>query len=256
MNKHLKTLVVTAAASLLAAFNANAVVPVSLNADADGWTGWTSQHSTGNTSQAGHFIGTATGTGATGSQIDTNGKSWALYANSGQTAAMIYDFGGTLGVGDSVSIAFDNGWINNGGTVGFGLQNSSGTNRFEFYFVGGQSSYVLNDAGGPQNVDPFGINTTLGYTADGVGTITFIQGSSNAYNLLINGNPVDNTGLTLQASDISRIRLFAFDTGTGSNHDQYFNSLVVVPEPSTYALIIGGLAMLIFIARRRAATNS
>jgi hypothetical protein len=256
MNKTLKTLVVTAAASLLAAFNANALIPFSLNADADGWTGWTSQHSTNNTSQVGHFVSTATGPGQTGSQIATNGKSWALYANSGQTAVMIYDFGGTLGVGDSVSIDFDNGFIDSGGTVGFGLQNSSGQNRFEFYFTGGQSSYTLNDAGGPKPVDPAGPATTLGYTANGVGTITFIQGSSNAYNLLINGNPVDNTGLTLTASDISRIRLFAFNTGTGSNHDQYFNNLVVVPEPSTYALIIGGLAMLIFIARRRAATNS
>lgn len=257
MKKLIKTLLTSGAIFSIAAFNANAVLPVNLNADANGWTGWTAAHSTGNTSQAGNFISNAIGNGENGSQVPVNGSSWALYANSGQTAAMIYDFSSSLVAGDSVSIAFDNGFINNGGTVGFSLQNSLGLNRFEFYFVGGTASYQINDNTGARDVDPAGTNMTLPFTAGGVGTILFTQGAGNTYTLSINGAAIENTGLVLTASDISRIRLFNFNAGSGSTHDQYFNSLVVtpVPEPSTYALIIGGLALLIFIARRRAAQS-
>jgi len=43
--------------------------------------------------------------------------------------------------GEQFSVEFENGYINNGGAVGIGLQNASGENLIEFYFAGGQSDY-------------------------------------------------------------------------------------------------------------------
>jgi hypothetical protein len=244
MTTHVRNLIV--AGSLLAGSTAFAqVTPFSTNADA-GWAGWTAAHIG---ASAGDFISTAVGPAETGSQIATaSNNSWGLWANGGATAARIYDFGGTLAVGQIVTIRMDNGWLDTGGTVGFGLQNGSGTNRFEFYFVGGTSGYQINDAGGPELVSPL-----LTYTNTGVSTLSFTQLGLNTYSFSVNGVPISNTGLTIGSSDISRIRLFSFNAGTGGNYDAYFNNLSVIPEPSTYAALAGvlGLGAALALRRRR-----
>jgi hypothetical protein len=42
----------------------------------------------------------------------------------------------------------------------------------------------------------------------------------------------------------------------GGSTDQRTNDLIVVPEPSTYALMLGGLALFGILLRRRAALLS
>src|SRR5207248_2671982 len=76
-----------------------------------------------------------------GNDINTSGKAWGIY-NSGGVSDAVRNFSG-LTVGRSVSLDIDNGSIN--GTVGFGVQNSSGENRLEFYFHGGDANYTVND---------------------------------------------------------------------------------------------------------------
>ena len=72
------------------------------------------------------------------------GNAFGLYGNGGGIGQAIRPFTNSLAIGDTFSIAMDNGFIESGGTVGFGLQNSSGENLVEFYFKGGDANYTLN----------------------------------------------------------------------------------------------------------------
>jgi hypothetical protein len=235
--------------STLVAGAAIAQFPISVNAGANGFTGWTEQN-TGSTS--GRFTGSANST------LNTNGVSWGLYANSGNTSANIYQFGSNLPVGGFVEIGVSLGNIDSGGTVGFSLRNSSGTNRFESYYVGNSTdSFKLNDQSGQEDVTgPTTSWTASSWSNSNYQTIRFTLGASNAYTLSFNNTPVTNSGLSVAASDISEIRIFNFNAGSGSASDQYFNSLTVVPEPSTYALIALGAAFVLWRVRRRVASEA
>ncbi|GEM_PF-1131339 len=230
------------------------VTPFDVNAGDDGFTGWT-DNSTG--SNGGRFLGSNTTIDTTG----TNGTvSWGFFGNAADTStgSSYYDFGGALQAGDTVSINISLGFINAGGVVGIGLQNSSGINRFETYYRGSDPTdgFKLNDAEGEENIT--GATTTYGssnWVNDGnFQTIVFTQLGSNQYSLTFNGDSVTNSNLNLNASDISRIRIFNFaaapNSSSGSNYDQYFNSLAVIPEPSSLMMLglagaaAGGLLLL------------
>jgi hypothetical protein len=191
-----------------------------------GFGNWNLSNTSGNSGQNGAFLATS----ANGNcNILTDGKAWALYANSGQTANAIRPLTGSLSAGQQLLLRFDNNSINSGGSVGFSLQNSSGANRFEFYFVGGQNNYKVNVGGE--------VDTGRAYTDQGL-TLAFTQNGGNGYSFSINGS-VAFTGSsgTLAASDISQIRFFNFNAGSGDNFNFYFNDLQVVPEPTSWALL-------------------
>jgi hypothetical protein len=227
---------------------------VSVNAGTNGTTGWSFSNTSGNGSQNGAFTAAA-GTTAMGT-------SWGLYANSGQTASQTYSFASalntalgvsTLPVGGTVKIDLSLGF-NNGGTVGIALQNSSGVNRFETYYIGNDSTdaFKLNDAGGQENIT--GPNTSFSassWTANPAQfqTILFTQLAGNQYSLSFDGVAVTNSGLALAASDISQIRFFNFNAGSGDGNNQYANNLVVVPEPGTTAFGVMGLVAVALAAR-------
>lgn len=205
-----------------------------------------------NTGSAGFFIGDSANNGTpTSGNINTSGKAWGLYGNSGNTASAIRPFtGGALAAGQQFLIQMDNGNIQTGGTVGFGLQNSSGANRFEFYFVGGGSGYTINIGGSI-------INTGIGFTDDGL-TLVFSQQSANDWSLSVTpaGGSTSQfsstvSGFDLAASDISQLRLFNFNGGSVSANDAFYNNIQVVPEPTTIALgIFGTLTVACLVVRR------
>ena len=230
-----------AAAVMTAALSSGAFAQwsnISVNAGANGFTNWTQANTSANGSENGRFLG-ATGIAA----MDTSGVSWGLYANSSQTAANIYTFPSTLPVGGYVEIDISLGSIGVGGTVGFGLQNSSAVNRFEAYYIGGNASdtFKLNSAGGQQNVaGPTTSFASSSYANGNFQTVRFTLGATNTYTLSFDGVDVSNADLTITASDISQIRIFNFNAGFGGAANQFFNNLEAVPEPSTYALL--GLA--------------
>jgi hypothetical protein len=231
----------------------------------NGGTGFGAWSLTGGSS-AGSYMGDSSQNGTpTSGDINTAGRSWAEYAFGGQTASAVRPFtsGGpnsdiTLAVGQGISLAFDNGFIQDGGTVGFGLQNSSGTNRFEFYYIGNDStdSYKININGTQFNLDP-----QIGFTTNGFSEITFMQGASNSWSLTVTENSPSGTTTyssadfaDLAASDISQIRLFDFnsgDSGGGQGFNAMFNSLAVVPEPAGWILFLVPAVLGTLLLRRR-----
>jgi|GEM_PF-1514592 len=220
--------------SRIIAFNTQLAVnqPFCANDQADNTTynsGWTNGSNGGsglnawilspasNTGNAGFFIGS--------SNINTGGESWGTYANSGQTASAVRPFSADLPVGGTVSFSMDNGSIQTGGTVGWGLQNSSGNNLLEFYFVGGQTEYKINNNAGEQG-------TGIGFTNGGL-TMQFTLQTATTYQLVV--TPLGGSSATFSGSlknpaggqVISRLRLFNANAGSGSANDAFFNSLSV-----------------------------
>lgn len=229
---------------------------VSVNAGTNGTTGWTFANTSGDSGQNGSFTGTVP-------NIPGLGTSWGLYANSGQTASQTYSFASALNtalgqsvlpVGGTVQIDLSVGFINSGGVVGIALQNATGVNRFETYYIGASATdqFQLNDAGGVEFIT--GPNTSFSastWTGGAYQTILFTQLAGNQYALSFDGVSATNNNLSIAASDISQIRFFNFNAGSGSGNNQYANNLVVVPEPPVMPGLIGGVACLAVRRLRR-----
>lgn len=133
-------------------------------------------------------------------------KGFGLWANNGGRAAITRSFNSPMKSGDSFKVKFDNNGINNASQVGLELRDASGTARFRFFFVGGESTYRVLDGAGNRA-------TQTAYTAAGL-DLTLTLGEGNAYTFttgsgefsgnLIAGEPIawveffnDNAGLTI-----------------------------------------------------------
>lgn len=229
----------------------------------DGWQGtdnggsgydsWTFA----NGSNSGFFTASSTsngdGDGNGDGDIDTGGRAWGLFANSGDTASAIRQFtSGSLDVGNRFEISMDNGFVDNGSTVGFGLRNAAGENLVEYFFVGGNSNYTVN----ANSVS----GTTPGFTDEGM-TLKFTVTDADSFSLTIDeladGIGVNHTvtGDFLSATDqrIAQVRLFNFNAGGGGERNLFFNSISAVPEPSAFLFggIVCGVLGLKFARRRR-----
>jgi hypothetical protein len=220
----------------------------------NGFGAWTLTNAT----HSGFLVGSSGG-------IDTAGESWGMFAGSGDTVSAVRPFtlGGPnaskqLAVGQSISLAMDNGVIQAGGMVGFSLNDGMGTPRFEFYYLGGDSvdSYKIN-------INGTQFNLNLPFTTNGFSNITFTLGASNAWSLSITENGVAGTMSytsasysNLAASNMAQISFFDVNAGSNSNEFAYFNSLSInaVPEPSVVSLLAGPaiLSAWLFIRRHRA----
>lgn len=199
----------------------------------------------------GFFTGTSTNNDAsgTGTNINSaNGLSFGLYANSGNTSQAIRPFTGALTIGQSVVIRMDNGSIDPGNAVGFGLQDASGVNAFEFFFQGGNSNYTVSGS--------INQSTAHGFTRFGMETTFTLTGASTyAFSVrFLNDNATETfTGSLIGAAGaIDRFRLFNFSAGNGNDFNAYFNGFAVVPEPATWltgALVLGAAGW--FVRRKR-----
>lgn len=194
--------------------------------------------------------GTGGSSGTFTGASDIGDPSWGFFASNSEVSQAFFDFdGGALTVGQTVSFQMDNGNIQSGGTVGFGFQNiGSGANRAEFFFVGGDSNYTVNDLAGSSD-------SGIGFTTSGL-TIDFTLTSADTYALNITplGSSTSNFTGTLAGtggSGVDRLRFFNFNAGSGSASDAFFNNISVVPEPSAFALLSGILALGAVAARRR-----
>ena len=210
------------------------------------------------TGTAGFFTGDSSlNAGGTSGNINTSGKSWGAFANTGGLASAVRTFqaGGpnaasTLAIGQQFVTSFDNGFINSGGTVGFGLQDSAGGNRFEFFFAGGAAGYTVSDSAP--------VTTAHGFTGDGLrATFTLTGTDKYSFGLSYNtGAPASESfSGTLKGTagnGIDRFRFFNSNAGTTSNNDAFINSVAIVPEPGSM-ILFSVAAIGLLTARRRKA---
>lgn len=204
-----------------------------------------------NPSHGGFFMGSSSGNaGGVSGNIDTAGVSWGMFANSGQLVEAFRPLtGGSLLVGQKITLSIDNGFLNAGSSEGFGLQTSGGTNRLEFFFAGGSPSYSLTDGSGTNA-------TGIGFTGNGL-SFAFTLTGTNTYSLDVtpNGGVTSTFSGTLAGvagTGIDQLRFFDFNGGNGQGSDgDFFVNLLTVPEASP-RIFFGAPALLgVFLLRRR-----
>jgi hypothetical protein len=207
---------------------------------------------TANGSTAGFFVASSTNNDASTSTTNINtsaGTSWGAYANSGTIAAAVRPLTGTLDVKQGVRASFDNGSIISGNSVGIGLRSGT-SNIIEVFFTGGQANYSILIPGNPT------FDTGIGFTRGGL-DVTFSVTTASSMSVAITRK---QTGVTStfnftvpNASTVDNIRLFngnargATSNTPAGDYDAYFNSIAVIPEPTTLA----GLAAAGLLALRR-----
>ena len=157
-------------------------------------------------------------------------RAWGMWANSGGVADAIRTFDTALGVGDTLKVDMDTGFIGTG-TVGFGLRNTPGANRFELLFVGGNTNYTVIDSTGSHDAG-------LGFTDEGL-HVEFTLTAADTYSVTIyrlsDNASVTMSGTLSSSGAIDRFRAFNADAGSGSTNDAYFNNLSIGSAAFDYA---------------------
>lgn len=162
---------------------------------------------------AGQFLATDNAT------CDLTKPAFGMWAHSENTSEVFRPFGAALAVGDTFSIAIDNGSIDNGHSAGIGLQTAGGDNLWEFYFVGGDSTYTMN-----------GGATDIGFTSGGL-TIEFTLTSASTYSAVI--TPLAGSARTYTGSfsgTIARFHAWHYSASGGEDYNFYFNDLKITSE--------------------------
>ena len=232
-----KTILITTASAFCGLAHAATLQSV-ISTGAPSSDGWAITLTSGDAGQNGDFSGNS-GTNGDGSGAGAGASAWALYANTGQTASAVYTLaGGGLSIGQSLSLDFDNGNIDLGGSVGMVLLNG-GTEAFAFTFTGGDANYSIFDGATT--------DTGVGFTDDGQ-NVSITLTSAGTYS--VDGTLLTGTFNNGQTT-IDEVRVFNFNAGAGGPSNLFFNNLSVtqVPEPSSSALLT--LAGLALILRRR-----
>ncbi len=236
-----------------------------------GFGAWELQTSLQPDGAAGFFV--AGGGNADLNNIATSGEAWGMYANEGgsggndpQLAGAVRPLtGGSLSVGQSILVSMEHGGIQSGslnannpprvgGWVGFSFNPFGGllpdpinpfggiNGVFGFGFQGGASEYHVYDV-----VTPSGTPTGIPFTQNGLNVI-FTLTSATTYDLDVTtlgpGGQTYNLSGTLSGT-VDTIGIY--DRNAEQN-DVFFNSIAVVPEPSSMGL---GLIAVAAIAARR-----
>lgn len=191
--------------------------------------GWTL-----NAGGGGFFLSSSTGNNVSGpssnggEDINTSGKAWGMYNHGGGVTEALRALNAPLQVGQSFTIDMDNGNVNSGATLGFGLRNTANNNRLEVFFIGGSANYRVSDSSGS-------VDSGVGFTRTGIRcrmtltgtdaysmTIIRFAGTSTAVTNTITGTLSGTAGTV-----IDRLRFF-YASGGGYNNgdnDLYFNSI-------------------------------
>ncbi|MFM8654745.1 MAG: hypothetical protein ACKODZ_08490, partial [Verrucomicrobiota bacterium] len=110
---------------------------------------------------------------------------FGLWANNGGIARASRNLPNPMKAGDVLTLRFDNNWINTGSRVGIGLANSSGINRFAFYFIGGEQTYRIDE----QNQ---ATNSAVAYNDGGL-LLTFELTGANSYKFSAGSSVIQGT---------------------------------------------------------------
>ena len=198
--------------------------------DGSGFGPWTLTASTGNTAQAGHFVGTSTANGAavdsnSDDDIDSGTRSLGMYANSSQGVDATRPIIGTFTIGSQLRVEMDNGFVDPGQLAVFQLQNAGGNSLGEVRFRGGQSTYEVIDLNGLTPIAGFP------FTDEGI-IIEVTAGPTGLANVSVT-RKVDGVGqsfvMTLFAGGgdqtIGRFKIVNSNNGVGAASNLYVNNM-------------------------------
>jgi hypothetical protein len=245
---------------LTIAFNLQATDDASQPAYSGGWTNGSNGGTqflpwslvpTGPSTNSGFFIGDSnTNAFGTGPGINSGtGVAWGTYANSSNSSIAIRPFVTPLTPGNTFGVQIDNGFIDNGSSVGFSLSDSSNSVRFSFRFTGGGSNYSISDATGT-------FNTSLGFLGTGLNTaLDLVNPTTYLFTVtdISNGNTYQHVGPLVAGGAIDRFVGFNINAGSGIANEAYFNRMTIapVPEPASVLLICGLAGGALTMLRRR-----
>jgi hypothetical protein len=193
---------------------------------------------TNNNGDGGGFAGTFIGGSGVGA-IDTSGKAFGMYANSGSYNYSVgyRGFTNSLATNQVFTLKFKNESIAAGQAIGWSLQNGTnaaatqdlttigGNSRFNFYFLGGGSDYLIWDGNGVAD-------SGVPYTSEGL-TLEFALRTADTYRLVIKSADGSATlasfdGAPLQGSStVDSFICYNLNAGGGGN--LYFNQFQVTP---------------------------
>ena len=185
--------------------------------------------------------------------IDTAGRAWGLATqlpafNNHSASFAARSFDGALTLGQQFVIDIDT--ISSGSPVaGFDLLDGNGNAPFDLMISGG-GIFVQ---GGSVGVSPSDQGFHIVFTLTGASSFNvMISGIGNDPP---SGLPVSINGSlgAVSGAGLVGVSFFAVDTGPDTANWNFFNSMAIIPEPSTLALLASALALLIptFRMRRR-----
>lgn len=211
---------------------------------------------------SGSGVGSYLGNSATngdGNGAGAGNPAWTIYAANNSA---IYSFATVslltdrpLSVaGDYLSIDFDNGPVNGVGRVGISLINNNGAIQTTFSFTGNDTHYEI--------VDSTQTTTGLALTDDGFNLKFTLNNSSGGYTLQAGAMTFSGRSFTQSSSNISYVRIFNEEAGSGSARELFFNNLTLstVPEVSAasaipVALLVAGTAQSIIRRKPKRVTR-
>ncbi|MFH0880113.1 MAG: hypothetical protein V2A34_10410, partial [Lentisphaerota bacterium] len=177
-----------------------------------GW--WVFYTSSGDQNQNGRFM-------ANSAAVNIGTPAWGLYANNGQLSEAKRILTNALAVGQTVQVKMDNGYLNVGSGVGVALQNSGGSNLWQFFFNGGDTNYNIT-----------GSATDIGWTSSGIDIeFTLVGPTSYISRITPLGGPTrTNRGNMISQADrtVRVFRAWNYNAGAGSDYDVFFNDLRLV----------------------------
>lgn len=142
-------------------------------------------------------------------------KGFGLWASDGGRAAITRSFTTPMKSGDSFHVQFDNNWVEDGAQVGLELRDATGTARFRFFFIGGESNYRVVDAESSRA-------TSIAYTDNGL-NLTLTLGADNAYTFNTGGG--EFSGTLAAGAPIAWVQFFNDNAGPDTGRNVYVGAM-------------------------------
>lgn len=153
------------------------------------------------------------------------GGAFSLWAMGDGVTTARRTFDRALTAEDTFHLQFDNNWIETGQSVGFALTDSAGTKRLEFFFVGGEAFYRVEDAQGNRV-------TELPYTDQGLDLAVQLVGE-NGYRLTAGTNVI--TGTLAPGGPVSAMVATNKGSGPGTGFDFYLGAMRIEDSLGAWA---------------------
>lgn len=153
------------------------------------------------------------------------GGAFSLWAMGDGVTTARRAFDRELTTEDTFRLQFDNNWIETGQSVGFAMTDSAGKKRLDFFFVGGEAHYRVEDAAGNRVTD-------LPYTDQGLDLAVQLIGE-NGYRIFT--GPYVISGTLAPGGPVAAMVATNKGSGPGTAFDFYLGAMRIEDSSGTWA---------------------